>query len=82
MGEEGSANAPLTSAAVSLDNSSGDWSYTIGFLAPGAYTVAFTCQASDDDPDKADDDIEFVGTDDSPAQVLADQDTPVDFVVN
>ncbi|MCP1675994.1 hypothetical protein J2T57_003149 [Natronocella acetinitrilica] len=33
--------------------------YTIGFLTAGDYTVAFTCQARDDDPEE-DDDIVFL----------------------
>lgn len=82
VGEEGSGNPPLTSAAVGLDNNSGDWTYTVGFLAPGDYTVAFTCQAGDDDPDSGNDGIEFVDSSDSPAQVLDGQDTRVDFVVD
>ena len=46
---------------VTFDEEAGDYVYTVGFLAEGTYTVAFTCQAADDDP-MADDDIDFSGT--------------------
>lgn len=40
---------PLTSATVSLDNTTGAYVYTVGFLAPGTYTVAATCASADVD---------------------------------
>lgn len=39
--------APLTSATVSLNNTTGIYDYTVGFLAPGTYTLAVTCAADD-----------------------------------
>jgi Domain of unknown function (DUF4382) len=39
--------APLTSATVSLDTNTGNYMYTVGFLAPGSYTLAVTCAAMD-----------------------------------
>lgn len=39
--------APLTSAKVSLDSTSGSYTYSVGFLAPGSYTLAATCAAAD-----------------------------------
>ncbi|HLW74509.1 MAG TPA: DUF4382 domain-containing protein [Gammaproteobacteria bacterium] len=39
--------APLTSATVSLNTTSGAYDYTVGFLAPGTYTLAATCAAMD-----------------------------------
>lgn len=54
----GSAGEPVASAIPALNNASGEYEYTLGFIAPGRYTAAFTCQATLDDPD-ADDDIEF-----------------------
>ncbi|MDE2196852.1 MAG: DUF4382 domain-containing protein [Gammaproteobacteria bacterium] len=39
--------APLTSATVSLNNTSGSYGYTVGFLAPGTYTLAVSCAAND-----------------------------------
>lgn len=38
---------PLTSATVKLDSSTGSYGYTVGFLAPGTYTLALTCSADD-----------------------------------
>ena len=38
---------PLTSATVSLDSNTGNYMYTVGFLAPGSYTLAVTCAAMD-----------------------------------
>lgn len=39
--------APLTSATASLDSSTGKYTYTVGFLAPGTYTLSLTCSADD-----------------------------------
>jgi len=39
--------APLTSATISLNNTTGSYDYTVGFLAPGSYTLAATCAADD-----------------------------------
>jgi len=39
--------APLASAKASLDNTVGDYKYTVGFLAPGTYTLAVTCAMAD-----------------------------------
>lgn len=39
--------APLTSATVNLNNTTGTYDYTVGFLAPGTYTLAVTCAAAD-----------------------------------
>ncbi|MFQ5982912.1 MAG: DUF4382 domain-containing protein [Woeseiaceae bacterium] len=50
-------NEPFTTATVS-QNESGAYVYEVNFLSVGEYTAAFTCQASDDDPE-ADDDIAF-----------------------
>lgn len=41
------ASAPLTSTTVSLNNTTGMFDYTVGFLAPGSYTLAVTCAADD-----------------------------------
>jgi uncharacterized protein DUF4382 len=38
---------PLTSAQVTLDSMSGNYVYTVGFLAPGTYTLAVTCASAD-----------------------------------
>lgn len=51
---------PLASATVALEEQTGDYTYRIAFLPPGPYTVAFTCEADQDEPD-SDDGIAFVG---------------------
>lgn len=58
--DEGSLSPPLTSVTVEYDEDSGEYRYEIGYVAEGDYTVAFTCQAADDDPVN-DDDVAFVG---------------------
>ena len=77
--EEGSGNPPLTSASVRLNNGSALWEYNVGYLAPGDYSVAFTCQAADDDPEEPDNGITLIESSDSPTNVVADQDSTVDF---
>ena len=77
--EEGSANAPFTSADVNLDNNTGLWGYTVGFVSPGDYTVAFTCQAANDSSEEANDGIELIESSDSPTTVMIDQDSTVNF---
>jgi len=45
----GSPGEPLTSAPVTVDETmAGAYTYTVSFLDPGDYTVAFTCQGLDD----------------------------------
>ncbi len=39
---------PVTTARVMLNEDSGNYEYSLPFMAPGTYTVAFTCQAGDD----------------------------------
>jgi hypothetical protein len=39
---------PVTTARVMLNQDSGKYEYALPFMAPGTYTVAFTCQAGDD----------------------------------
>ncbi len=69
---------PVSTANVTLDPNDGMYKYTAGFLEQGDYTVAFTCQASNDMPD-VDDAIEFVMPMDAP--VVAGETTTVNFVV-
>jgi hypothetical protein len=38
---------PLTSATLALDATTGLYAATVGFLAPGTYTLAVTCAAND-----------------------------------
>lgn len=56
--DEGSDTPPLASALVPIVNGATEFNYTVAFLEPGDYTVAFTCDAALDDPEK-DDDISF-----------------------
>ncbi len=56
-------------------NTDGDYVYST-LLTPGEYTVAFTCQASDDHPDEVDD-IEFVAP--TNVEIVADGEHEVDF---
>jgi hypothetical protein len=79
VGELGSADPPDTSAPVTLDQDSGQWTYLAGFLPPGDYTAAFTCQAGADSPEAPGDGIEFVASPDSPATVIAGEESVVDF---
>lgn len=72
----GSPTEPLASASVHYDDGSGTYVYELGFVAAGDYTIAFTCQAADDDP-ATDDNIAFV--DPADVTVVADQDTIHDF---
>lgn len=79
LGDEGSDNAPLTSASISLNDDSAMYEYTAGFLPPGEYTAVFTCQAAGDSPEDAGDSIDFVESADSPTTVEADEDSVVNF---
>jgi hypothetical protein len=66
---------PVATVDVKYDAESGTYAYW-AILTPGDYTVAFTCQASDDDPE-APDDIEFI----SPTNltIVADGEETIDF---
>jgi hypothetical protein len=54
----GSPLTPVASAAVKLGSVSGVRNYKVAFLLAGEYSVAFTCDALQDDP-RDDDDIVF-----------------------
>lgn len=58
---DGIAPDPVTTAAVKLDNGSGQYVYKAAFLEAGDYTVAYTCQAAADDP-ATNDSLAFTGT--------------------
>lgn len=58
LGDEGSSNAPLTSARVKAQATTPvTYAYTVAFLDPGTYTVATTCQADQDSADIANESI-------------------------
>ena len=55
---------PVTTALVEQTEESAAegteaWAYRVGFLTAGEYRVAFTCDASLDDPEEANDDVAF-----------------------
>lgn len=66
---------PLTTATLQLDSVSGKYTYMVGFLATGSYTVALTCAAKDN-PTTADS-LSFTTAKD--ATVTANSTTTVDF---
>lgn len=74
--ERDAEDNPVTTASVEQNDDTGAFEYTIGFVAEGEYTVAFTCQALDDAPD-VDDDLAF----EQPTNVTveADRTTEHDF---
>jgi len=45
---------PISSALVILNPLSGEYEYALGYIPFGDYTLAFTCQADQDDPKKND----------------------------
>lgn len=55
---DGTAPDPVTTAQVKLHDDSGTYRYKAAFLEAGDYTVAFTCQAAEDDPE-SDDALDF-----------------------
>ncbi len=48
-------------ATALVEFAEGEYSYEIGFLEEGEYTVAFTCDNTEDEPEAVDESIEFVG---------------------
>jgi hypothetical protein len=66
---------PVATATVKLDDDSGQYVYTAGFLAPGDYTVALACAASDNPA--AVDALSFTAA--KNATVQSDMTTEVDF---
>lgn len=75
---DGSEPEPVTTAGIVLNEETIEFEYTAGFLPAGDYTVAFTCQAGNDEPD-SDDAITFV----APANVTVEsgQNTVHDIVL-
>jgi len=70
---------PLTTAFVRM-NDQGVYRYRASFLTAGSYTVAFTCEADQDDPETADD-IAFIGGT-ANTIVIAGSDATVNFPVD
>ena len=65
---------PITTALVT--DESGSFAYEAGFLSEGDYTLAYTCDATSDDPE-AEETLTFVG--ETNASVEADSTTEVNF---
>lgn len=59
------ASQPLMESAVTLNNNTGDYVFTAAFLPTGKYTLAFTCEAAQDNPNAADN-ISFTSTGSAP----------------
>ncbi len=75
---------PIATADVRLNDATGNYEYLVPYLSPGDYTVAFTCQASDDNiPDSevqaltAEDELSF--TDGTLAPVVDGETTVINF---
>lgn len=73
----GDMNQPIASR-VPVATSTPPYYYQFTFLAPGGYTVAFTCQAAQDNPDQADAAVTFAPVKTGIA-VTAEMTTTVDF---
>jgi hypothetical protein len=58
---DGDAGDPVRTFAVTQDDNACTFHYAGGALAPGTYTIAFTQDAANDDPDDSDN-LAFVGT--------------------
>lgn len=70
-------NLPISSKAP-VATSQPPYYYQFTFLAPGSYTVAFTCHAAADDPDKADSAVTFAPVN-TGVSVTANMTTTVDL---
>lgn len=66
---------PITTSTVEM-NTDGFYEYEIGFIQAGDYTLAFTCEAANDDPE-TDDSINFSATQN--VTVTVDETATVDF---
>ncbi|ASP38652.1 hypothetical protein CHH28_08160 [Bacterioplanes sanyensis] len=56
---QGNDGDPVLTALVKADD--GEFEFELGFLEPGTYTLSYTCDASSDDPEAADE-LTFAGT--------------------
>lgn len=45
---------PISSALVGINSTTAQYNFTVGWLPPGLYTAAFTCQAAEDNPTTTD----------------------------
>lgn len=70
----GDENDPIATAMVSNNDSNTDFQYTVGFLLPGFYDLAFTCDGENFDLTDVAENVEII------AQEIATQDFPVEPV--
>ncbi len=75
---QGAESDPLASALVSVGDG-GEYQYEVGFLSEGSYTLAYTCDADQDDPAAADV-LNFAGT--ANAEVTANTETVLNLIAN
>lgn len=75
---QGIEGDPLTTALVSDADNPGVYTYEIGFVEAGDYTLVYTCDADIDDPEVADV-LDFVGA--TNVTVEVDQVSQVDFTL-
>lgn len=54
QGDPADTSNPITTANVRYNSESDSYQYEIGFVPAGQYTLAFTCQALDDNPETDD----------------------------
>lgn len=74
---QGNEDDPIASALVNLLD--GEYRYEVGFLLEGDYTIAYTCEAVNDDPATAD---EITFEESVTVPVMAGLPTAYDFVLN
>ncbi|WP_162925831.1 DUF4382 domain-containing protein [Isoalcanivorax indicus] len=74
QGEPLSPDSPLATANVRQD--AGIWQFTLDFVPAGDYTVAFSCQGLDDDPQQEDD---IVFADSVNVSVAVEEESVVSF---
>lgn len=60
---DGNEPEPVTTALVNFNNQSGIYSYEVGFLPEGSYTLALSCSADLDDIETDDSDVLFDAVD-------------------
>ncbi len=76
---QGAETDPLASANVVYNSETLEWEFTLGFVAEGDYTLAFTCDASLDVSDEDNSDVVmFPST--ANITIVADEDANVDMV--
>lgn len=71
---------PVVVTNVTQDEGASTFSYSIGFVEAGDYTLAFTCQAADDEPASEDSSLEFASQQNVTVEV--DQQSQADFTTS